>query len=85
MELYEEILRRLVVPQDIALRLAENICYTSLAEIREIISNEALSDPECFCKIEEIGAAGHILRRTPRLRLNMSAKKTATGGLFAYL
>lgn len=49
MELYEEILRRLVVPQDIALRLAENICYTSLAEI----SNEALSDPECFCKIEE--------------------------------
>ncbi len=54
MELYEEILRRLVVPQDIALRLAENICYTSLVEIREIISNEALSDPECFCKIEEI-------------------------------
>ena len=52
MELYEEILRRLAVPQDIALRLAENICYTSLAEIREIISNEALSDPECFCKIE---------------------------------
>lgn len=54
MELYEEILRRLVVPQDIALRLAENICYTSLVEIREIISNEALSDPECFCKIEKI-------------------------------
>lgn len=34
--------------------IAENVCYRALRQIREILANPALSDPECFDRIEQI-------------------------------
>lgn len=61
MELYEEILlRRLrqegalpAVTVDVN-RLAEQICYQALRKIKAILEDDALDDPACFARIEEI-------------------------------
>lgn len=61
MELYEEILlRRLrqegalpAVTVDVN-RLAEQTCYQALRKIKAILEDDALDDPACFARIEEI-------------------------------
>ena len=37
--------------------LLESACYRALSEIKEILKDEALSDKECFEKIEKIVCA----------------------------
>lgn len=35
-------------------KLLETRCYKALCEIREVLKNSALTDGECFARIEEI-------------------------------
>lgn len=66
MELFDEILYRIltervdrqsleipVCTQEI-LKIVESRCYRALDEIKAVISDDSLTDPECFAKIEKI-------------------------------
>ena len=58
MELYEEILlkefmKRFPVPFDPS-SLVHDISYQTLQQIKAIIEDERLDDPECFMRIENI-------------------------------
>ena len=62
MNLYGEILARALEGRAVqvtidgadAQALVKDACYRALEEIRAILKNDALEDPECFQKIEEI-------------------------------
>ena len=64
MDLYKEILIQALTCQqaevrfpDLSLNAAElvnSVCYRALAEIRDIVRNPDLSDPECFHQVEAI-------------------------------
>lgn len=64
MELYKDILVRLLYSQKIEVTFAnctidpnkavEMMCYNALKEIKRIIEDDTLEDSECFMKIEEI-------------------------------
>ena len=62
MNLYGEILARALEGRAVrvtidgadAQALVKDACYRALEEIRAILENDALEDPECFQKIEEI-------------------------------
>ncbi len=64
MELYEEMLYGMLVRGEIKLTFTEgekcvsallqSNCYRALQEIKAIVQDESLEDPECFMKIEEI-------------------------------
>ena len=62
MELYEEMLISLLRGGHIHLTvegvdpqaLLQDACYRALADIREILRRDDLTDPACFRKIEEI-------------------------------
>ena len=63
MEFWQEILRRALqreaanngLTEEIYLKeLLNSTCYNALKQIKEIIENDDIDDPECFMKIEEI-------------------------------
>ncbi len=64
MELYQEILAKLLTQQKVEIvfpDLSENIeelvkaeCYKILSEIKTILEDDSLTDQECFMKIEKI-------------------------------
>ncbi|WP_130869705.1 hypothetical protein [Intestinimonas massiliensis (ex Afouda et al. 2020)] len=64
MDLYKEILIHALAYQEVEVRfpnlsltgeeLVHSVCYKALVQIRDIVRNEALSDPECFDRVEEI-------------------------------
>ena len=64
MDLYKEILIQALAHQEAEVRfpnlsisgeaLVHSICYQALVRIRDIVRDEALSDPECFDRVEEI-------------------------------
>ena len=62
MELYQAILADLLAKGTLKFELPEiNIeqaleshCYQALAEIKAVLTDNTLNDPECFAKIEEI-------------------------------
>ena len=64
MSLYNEILARKIYEEGIAAILenlipepeqtVEMVCYQALKQIRAILDDDSLSDPECFEQIEEI-------------------------------
>ena len=58
MELYEDILAQALVKKLITSETAQSIvsdaCYQALKQIKDILSDDALEDPECFYRIEEI-------------------------------
>ena len=60
MELYQEILSK-EFQQFLTENFQENIeeivklkCYQALSEIKKILDDDTLDDPECFWKIEQI-------------------------------
>ena len=64
MELYKEILTRVLEKEEIHVifpnlqidpsRIVAMECYRVLRNIKEIVEDESLSDPECYLRIEEI-------------------------------
>ncbi len=65
MELYREILAEVLSNENAVVlfpdlrspdtdALVDNVCYTSLLRIRDIIRDDNLSDESCYQKIEEI-------------------------------
>ena len=60
MEFYHEILYKLLRESPIALQetslaeLFESRCYQALAEIKAVLEDDTLDDPECFERIEKI-------------------------------
>ena len=60
MELWQELIRRneaMIIEhlgENSIYKLLECECYKALQKIKAILENEALSDEECFYKIEEI-------------------------------
>ena len=60
MELYEKILLETIAYEVIpslklkSTQLVEMKCYQALCEIYDVVSDETLSDAQCFRKIEEI-------------------------------
>lgn len=71
MELYKEILIEALSHEQAevtfpnlkldAKALVDSACYRALEQIRDILRDDALSDPECFAKIEAIVAAFEAL------------------------
>lgn len=51
--------------------LAEERCFQALREIRNVLDDSGLTDPECFAEIEKnhlcVGGAGGRLRQAARL------------------
>ena len=59
MEVYEQILMNKALElstgaKELASQMVELECYRILLEIKEVIENEKLDDPECFERIEDI-------------------------------
>ena len=60
MELWEEILLNIIKENQGKIKIKEisktinSKCYIILQQIKEILSDDSLSDKECFLKIEEI-------------------------------
>lgn len=60
MEFYQEILYKLLTEQSAALQetslaeLFESRCYQALTEIKAVLEDATLDDPECFERIEQI-------------------------------
>lgn len=60
MKLYQEILAQefanslSVALQDDLQKIVEMKCYQALEEIKKVLDDETLDDPECFHKIEKI-------------------------------
>lgn len=64
MDLYREILTEALARQKAEIsfpqlhlrpeEVVERACYRALAEIRRIVRDDTLSDPECFAKIEAV-------------------------------
>lgn len=64
MELWKEILAEVLSEEQAqvtfpnltisAAEIVEGACYRALNNIKTILENEELSDPECFLKIEQI-------------------------------
>ena len=60
MKLYQEILAQefanslSVALQDDLQKIVETKCYQALEEIKKVLDDETLDDPECFHKIEKI-------------------------------
>ena len=64
MELYQEMLTEILRWEELEVRfpqmegavekIVDQRCYQALKQIRDILRNEQLSDPECFQQIEEI-------------------------------
>lgn len=54
MELYEQILAETPRQGDDPVGMVELRCYWAITEIRRILSDESLEDPECFERIERI-------------------------------
>ncbi len=64
MELYKEILVELLSKEGVQITITgmpknvsqfvENTCYQTLQQIKAIIQDDSLEDPECFMRIEEI-------------------------------
>lgn len=60
MKLYQEILAQefanslSVELQDDLQKIVEMKCYQALEEIKKVLDDETLDDPECFHKIEKI-------------------------------
>ncbi len=60
MELYQEIVYKILKEntfptKEITLKeLLESRCYQALAEIKAVLEDDTLDDPECFERIEEI-------------------------------
>ena len=64
MELYKEILAHALTYADVHIsfsgqnpdlsKIVENTCYIALQRIKAILDDDALSDAECFSKIEAI-------------------------------
>ncbi|MBQ9735374.1 MAG: hypothetical protein IJV96_01140 [Clostridia bacterium] len=63
MELWQEILSYLLTEERVKIyfpqmkrieRVFEKTCYKALCEIKEVLKNPALTDTDCFNRIEEI-------------------------------
>ena len=64
MDLYQEILAKMLEKEEVhiefpylqisAVYMMEGTCYKALRQIKAIIEDESLDDPECFMKIEEV-------------------------------
>ena len=67
MEFYKEIVIQLLQNKEISMdafadheslyKILENKCYLTLKEIKNILEDDTLEDPECFMKIEQIVCA----------------------------
>ena len=57
MEFYQQILLNALctmAPQFDPREIVESACYRTLQRIREVLDDDALDDPTCFQRIEEI-------------------------------
>lgn len=56
MELYQEMVRgiKIELPDMNVEKILELHCYQALAEIKNVLADPTLDDPECFYRIEEI-------------------------------
>ena len=56
MELYEEIILKVVKEGQIKKldKIIHSKCYNALEKIKQIVSDNTLTDTDCFLKIEEI-------------------------------
>ena len=67
MDIYKEILVNLLLGSEVSVKfpdfegslkeIIESKCYCALKEIRDIIDDDSLDDPECFTRIEKIVCA----------------------------
>ncbi len=64
MDLYHELLAHMLANEELHItfpnlqiptkNLIHDACYNALCEIKSVLENDDLSDPECFDRIEEI-------------------------------